>query len=282
MSEVVTRFAPSPTGLLHPGHAFSALQAWKFVRENKGRFLLRIEDIDFTRSRPEYVEAIYEDLDWLGLSWEKPVRIQSEHTDDFQNTAATLHEMGLTYPCFCTRKEILAEIERSGGAPHGCEGPLYPGICKQLSTDERVSRIESGENHAIRIDLDAALEITGHELIWQDLIAGQQSAQPQQLGDSVLVRKDIGTSYHLAVTTDDAHQEITHIIRGMDLYESTHLHRVLQELLGFPVPDYLHHDLILDDAGKRLAKRNESLTIRSIRESGVSAEEFRKSLGFEF
>lgn len=282
MPDVVTRFAPSPTGLLHPGHAYSALSAWKFVRENGGRFLLRIEDIDFTRCRPEYESTLFEDLAWLGIEWEEPVRKQSEHLRDFQQTEAKLDELGVLYPCFCTRKEILAEIEESGGAPHGSEGPLYPGTCRDLSADERSTRIARGDSFATRLNLDAALEITGTELRWKDLPTGEQNARPRLLGDAVLVRKDIHTSYHLAVTTDDALQGITHVVRGLDLYESTHLHRVLQELLHFPVPVYSHHDLIRDADGKRLAKRDESITIRSLRESGKSADEFKRDLGFHF
>lgn len=282
MSTIVTRFAPSPTGLLHPGHAYSALSAWKFAQENDGKFLLRIEDIDHTRCRPEFEDALLEDLDWLGLRWEEPVRRQSDHREDFADTIRRLDERSVLYPCFCTRKEIAAEIERAGGAPHGSEGPLYPGTCRILSEGEQRERMERGDSCALRLNLDKALALTGADLKWEDLQAGTQPAKPELLGDAVLVRKDIGTSYHVAVTTDDALQGVTHIVRGLDLFESTHLHRVLQELLEMPVPTYLHHDLIRDDTGKRLAKRDESTTIRSVREAGISPAKFRASLGFDF
>ncbi|MCL4113250.1 UNVERIFIED_CONTAM: hypothetical protein GTU68_054489 [Idotea baltica] len=271
---MITRFAPSPTGLLHPGHAFSALSAWQRFRgsaDAEKRFLLRIEDIDFNRCRADYERMVIEDLQWLGLEWESPIRRQSEHLADFQQVADDLKGRGFLYPCFCTRKDILREIERAGGAPHGSEGPVYPGTCRELSADEASARIEAGETFALRIDLEKSLGEIGTEITWQDEAAG----------DAVLVRKDIGTSYHLAVVCDDAWQGVTHITRGLDLFESTHLHRVLQELLGFPEPLYFHHELIRDDSGKRLAKRDESETLRSWREAGVSVDEVKKRLGFE-
>ena len=279
---VVTRFAPSPTGLLHPGHAYSALKAFDFARENGGRFLLRIEDIDFTRCRPEYEEQLIADLAWLGLEWEQPVRRQSEHLAEYAKLAGDLEQRGFLYPCFCTRKEILAEIERAGGAPHGSEGPVYPGTCRGLSADERSVRRERGDDFAMRLDLAKALESCGDDLFWEDRKKGRQAAAPDLLGDAVLVRKDIGTSYHLAVCCDDALQGVTHIVRGVDLFESTHLHRVIQALSGFPVPQYVHHQLIRDEKGKRLAKRDESVTLKSLREAGKSPEEVRRGLGFDW
>lgn len=273
----VTRFAPSPTGHLHKGHAYSALTAFLLAKERDGRFLLRIEDIDHTRCSEENTRQILEDLAWLGIEWDEPVRRQSRHLDDYALRAAELERAGFLYPCFCTRREILAEIDRAGHAPHGSEGPLYPGICRQLSTDERVSRIAAGEPHALRLDLAAALEHTG-PLAWHDSIRGPQEAHPELLGDAIIVRKDIGTSYHLAVTVDDALQGVTDIVRGVDLFDSSHLHRVLQELLALPVPTYHHHDLLTDEHGDRLAKRDRSITLKSLRESGITAEQLKASL----
>lgn len=277
-SGFVTRFAPSPTGLLHKGHAYSALQAFRAARTANGRFLLRIEDIDTTRCRPEFTEAIFEDLAWLGLDWEKPVRIQSRHFDDYRNSLLRLQELGVVYPCFCTRKEIHAEIARSPSAPHGPDGPLYPGTCRKKSKDERQSRIQSGEAHAWRLDLTAALSITGHGLTWVDTERGEIAATPEELGDVVLARKDTPTSYHLSVVHDDALQGISHVVRGEDLFHATHIHAVLQNLLGFPALTYSHHGLLTDDSGKRFAKRDKALTLRSIRESGISPDVLISSL----
>ena len=282
-SPVTTRFAPSPTGRLHLGHAYSALFSYEVARRSGGRFLLRIEDIDFTRCRPEFEEGILEDLAWLGLEWEGTPRRQSEHLDDYHKVADRLLEAGLLYPCFCTRKDILREIERAGGAPHGVEGPLYPGTCRDFSEEERRSRLEAGDSHALRLNLDRSRERIGEApLTWNDAFAGEIPAAPERLGDAVLARKDIGTSYHLAVVTDDALQGITHVTRGKDLFESTHLHRLLQALLDLPVPQYSHHDLITDESGRRLAKRDESETLASLREAGESPEAVRRRLGFDF
>ncbi len=267
----VTRFAPSPTGHLHLGHAFSALTAHALALKTGGRFLLRIEDIDHTRCTVENIRQILEDLAWLGIEWEEPVRRQSEHLDDYDRHAEELEKAGFLYPCFCTRREIQEEIERAGHAPHGSEGPLYPGTCLRLSEDERHSRIASGEPYALRLDLAAALEQTG-PLTWNDAIRGPQEAKAELLGDAVIVRKDIGTSYHLAVTVDDALQGVTDIVRGVDLFDSTHLHRVLQELLGLPVPTYHHHELLTDENGNRLAKRDKSITLKQLRENGMTPD----------
>lgn len=282
MSETVTRFAPSPSGLLHLGHAFSALFSCEAARESGGRFLLRIEDVDFTRCRPEFEAGILKDLEWLGLEWETPVRRQSEHLAEYREVAEGLLARGLLYPCFCTRKDIQREIERAGAAPHGVEGPLYPGTCRDLGADEREENIAAGVSFALRLDLGRALAEIGTELTWHDRGAGDQKAQPERLGDVVLARKDVGTSYHLAVVWDDALQGITRVTRGLDLFEATHLHRVLQALLGLPEPEYHHHELILDETGKRLAKRDESETLRSLRESGVTANAIRERLGFRW
>lgn len=275
---VVTRFAPSPTGHLHKGHAYAALRAWNFARENNGRFLLRIEDIDHTRCHPENTPQILEDLAWLEIEWEEPVRMQSQHLDEYRAAASKLEQQGFLYPCFCTRKDIQREIERAGQAPHGSEGPIYPGTCRNLSADERQARIAAGEAYALRLDLAKALDHIGHEITWHDGIHGEQRCQPELLGDAVIVRKDIGTSYHLAVVHDDGLQGITDIVRGEDLFESTHLHIVLQKLLGFPTPTYHHHQLLTDDDGNRLAKRNQSITLKSLRESGISAESLKSEI----
>ena len=265
-----TRFAPSPTGLLHLGHAYSAL----FTARAGERFLLRIEDIDGTRVRAEYEEAIFEDLAWLGLEWETPVRRQSGHLADYAAALETLKQGGFVYPCFCTRKEIEAAVS----APHGPAGKLYPGTCKGLSAAEIEEMQRSGRTFALRLDLDKALAVTG-ELSWVDRGIGEQQARPDLLGDVVLARRDIATSYHLAVVVDDAVQEIDLVTRGEDLLESTHVHRLLQELLGLPVPEWWHHRLILDDSGKRMAKRDESLTLRTLREGGMTPRGVRERLG---
>lgn len=277
---LTTRFAPSPTGQLHKGHAFSALTAFALARNHGGRFLLRIEDIDPTRCTRENATQILEDLAWLGLEWETPVRYQSEHLGDFADAAERLREKDLLYPCFCTRADILREIGQAGQAPHGSEGPLYPGTCRRLSEDERASRLASGAPHALRLDLEKALAVTGPGLAWTDSFHGVQTARPELLGDAILVRKDIGTSYHLAVVVDDAFQGITDIVRGVDLFEATHLHRILQALLGLPVPVYHHHALLTDADGHRLAKRDRAISLKSLRESGLSALDLKRELGF--
>jgi len=266
----ITRFAPSPTGRLHKGHAFSAWLAYKAAQKNNGHFLLRIEDIDTTRCKPEFIDAIFEDLSWLGLQWETPVRQQSQHFDDYQAALEELKNMGLVYPCFCTRKEIQAEISRSKSAPHGPDGPIYPRLCHSKSKEERQRLIASGAAHAWRLDLPAALEHIDTSLIWQDEISGAITATPEELGDIVLARKDTPTSYHLSVVVDDALQNITHVVRGEDLFHATHIHIVLQKLLGLPTPTYHHHGLLLDENGERFAKRNKSVTLQEIRNSGVS------------
>lgn len=277
-TSTVTRFAPSPTGYLHLGHAYSALFAHRAALQENGRFLLRMEDIDTTRCRPEFEAAILEDLAWLGLAWETPVRRQSDHMADHAAALARLEDAGLLYPCFCTRKEIQAEVARSPSAPHGPDGALYPGICRSLSTSERHDRIAAGTAHCLRLDMTEATRRTGR-LIWHDRDAGPQEARPQVFGDVVLARKETPTSYHLAVTHDDALQGVTLVTRGTDLFEATHVHRLLQALLDLPVPDYHHHGLLTDDTGRRLAKRDKSLTLRALREAGKTPEEVRAMAG---
>jgi len=271
----VTRFAPSPTGDLHLGHVYSALFAQGEALAAGGRFLVRIEDIDRGRCRPEFETAILEDLSWLGLRWEEPVRRQSEHMNDYAEALSRLEDLGVLYPCFCTRKDIAAEIAAAGQAPHGPDGPHYPGTCRRLSEDERWDRVGRGEAHARRLEMAKAMAIAG-SLHWLDRDRGATSADPARFGDVVLARKDVPTSYHLAVTLDDHIQGITLVTRGEDLFEATHVHRLLQALLGLDVPEYRHHRLLRGADGKRFAKRDRSLTLRTMRESGLSAEEVRQ------
>lgn len=274
----VTRFAPSPTGYLHLGHAHAALFA-RGAAGGDGKFILRIEDIDATRCRPQFAEAIFEDLAWLGLRWEEPVRRQSEHLDDYRAALARLEAKELLYPCFCTRAEIQAEIARAGEAPHSSEGPVYPGICRGLSADERAANKERGKPFALRLDVERARLLAG-TLEFRDRARGMIRAEPERFGDVVLARKETPTSYHLAVTLDDALQGVTLVTRGEDLFESTHIHRLLQSLLGLPTPEYHHHRLIRDEAGVRMAKRAESPAIRTLREAGKSPAAVRAMAGF--
>ena len=267
----ITRFAPSPTGYLHLGHAASALFCAKQAGA-QGRFLLRIEDIDQTRVRPEFVDAIYEDLSWLGLSWEKPVRVQSQHFDDYQMVLDRLGDMGLLYPCFCTRKEIQTEGARIANAPHGPDGVLYPGTCRHCTVDERKDRIAAGESYALRLDMTRAIKQATGPLFWYDRKAGKQHTTPEIFGDVVLARKETPTSYHLSVTHDDHIQAINLITRGEDLFFASHLHRLLQEILGYDVPEYHHHGLLTGADGKRFAKRDRAKTLRSMREEGISPD----------
>ncbi|MCC3304144.1 tRNA glutamyl-Q(34) synthetase GluQRS [Sneathiella sp. HT1-7] len=277
----ITRFAPSPTGFLHLGHVYSASLAWKAARESGGRFLLRMEDIDQNRSRPEFEDAIYEDLSWLGLDWDPPVRRQSEHFEDYAVLLEKLSDRGLIYPCFCTRKEIAAEINRSNSAPHGPEGPQYPGTCRVLAEDERQARFARGDAYALRLNMvNAIAEVGLSTLRFQEMGKGFIQCDPVPFGDVVLARKDTPTSYHLAVTFDDAIQGVNHIIRGQDLFPSTHIHRLLQALLDLPTPTYFHHGLISDTKGRRLSKRDKDATIKSLREYGYQPEEVRKMVDY--
>jgi glutamyl-Q tRNA(Asp) synthetase len=275
MDKHVTRFAPSPTGLLHLGHARSALVGWQAARDSGGRFLLRIEDIDVGRCREEFVTAIFEDLAWLGLTWEQPVRRQSQHLGDYRVALGALQQRGLVYPCFCTRADIAA----AASAPHGPEGVIYPGTCRHLSEPERARRIAAGQAYALRLDAGKALASTG-PLTWHDEEAGDVAAEPLSLGDVVLARKDTPTSYHLSVTVDDHLQGITLVTRGVDLFHATHIHCLLQALLGYATPRYRHHPLIVDSQGRRLAKRDQDMTLRALRLSGRTAAEIRALAGF--
>lgn len=275
---LVTRFAPSPTGLLHLGHAHSALRAFEAARAGGGRFLLRVEDIDRSRCRPEFELAIFEDLAWLGLEWETPVLRQSERTPDYVAALARLDAAGVLYPCFCSRKEAEVEFARSASAPHGPEGPLYPGTCRVLSPAERASRREAGRSYALRLDVVRAKALAG-TLRWSDRLGGEVEARPERLGDVVLARKDAPASYHLAVTVDDAAQGVTLVLRGEDLFHATHLHRLLQALLGLPTPEYEHHPLLRNAAGERLSKRDGALSLRALREAGRTPQEVRRLAG---
>lgn len=282
MAAEVTRFVPSPTGFLHLGHAFAALFAERAARETGGRFLLRIEDIDAARSRAEFEAAIAEDLEWLGLEWERPVRRQSEHYDEYAAALAVLRERELIYPCFCTRREIAAEIAASAAAPQGPDGPLYPGICRRLHAQERTRRLNAGDSFAWRLDIENALARFGGELMIHEsgLERGTVVARSDIFGDVVLARKDAPSSYHLAVVVDDAAQGVTLVTRGEDLFPATHLHRLLQHLLDLPAARYRHHRLITDERGKRLAKRDHATALHTLRAQGVSAGDIRERLGF--
>lgn len=300
---IVTRFAPSPTGLLHLGHAHSALAGWRAAQAAPypgGRFLLRIENIDSTRCRPELEQAIYDDLAWLGLVWDMPtdggesgrqVRRQSEHMEDYRAALARLDALGVLYPCFCTRKDIAAEAARSIRAPHdgetGPEAAPYPGTCRRLDPGERRARLAAGLPHALRLDAAQAGILAerqaGGPLLWEeegDGLAGSITVDPAVNGDVVLARKEIPTSYHLAVTVDDALQGVTLVTRGRDLFTATHVHRLLQALLGLRAPRYRHHVLLTNSAGQRLAKRDGAASLRSLREAGHSPAEVRAMAGF--
>lgn len=270
-----TRFAPSPNGALHLGHAYAAAQAHDLARQLGGAFLLRIEDIDGLRSRPELVEAIFADLRWLGLDWDGDVLFQSSRLAAYDAALAVLKAHGLIYPCFCTRSQIAA-----AGAQPGPEGLVYPGTCRALSDGERADRI-AREPHAWRLDVSKALAQTG-ALVWHDMAAGEQVAKPELFGDVVLARKDAPASYHLAVTLDDAHQQISHVVRGRDLFLATHVHRLLQALLGLPVPLYRHHRLLAGTDGRKLAKSEGAAALAGLRAQGVVGpsllENLRKGL----
>jgi glutamyl-Q tRNA(Asp) synthetase len=273
-SMIVTRFAPSPTGYLHLGHAHSALFAENTAGVESGRFLLRIEDIDRARCHPEYEAAIVEDLSWLGLEWHGAVRRQSDHMKDYRAALERLDQLGVTYPCFCSRKDIAA----AQTAPHG-PGAIYAGTCRMRSPAERAERIEAGQAYAVRLDIAAALAITG-PLSWHDRRAGTIAAQPELEGDPVIARRDTPTSYHLSVTVDDHLQGVTLVTRGEDLFTATHIHRLLQALLGFVPPDYHHHPLLTNADGIRLSKRDGALAIRALREQGRTPDEVRAMAGW--
>lgn len=262
---IVTRFAPSPTGYLHLGHAFSAWTAWRRARAAGGRFLLRLEDIDPGRCRPEYADAVRQDLAWLGLDWDGPVRVQSDHMEEYAAVLAALRDRGLTYPCFCSRADI--QRQTLAAAPHGPGGePLYPGTCRDLPDSVRAARAD--EPHALRLHMARAV-VNG--LTFREEADGIVQADPAQFGDVAIARKETPSSYHLCVTHDDALQGVTLVTRGDDLKDATHLHRLLQALMGWPVPDYAHHGLLIGADGKRLAKREKSVTLRAMRAGGATA-----------
>jgi glutamyl-Q tRNA(Asp) synthetase len=270
MMIVRTRFAPSPTGLLHLGHALAAKVAHDLARRQGGQFLLRHEDIDATRTREEYFAGIEEDLRWLGLAWDGEALRQSTRLAAYEAALGQLRARGLVYPCFCTRREIQEEVAAMAAAPQGPEGPLYPGTCRGLGPEERQRKLHNGDTHAWRLDAQRAAAHAG-PLTFVDLSHGLVRVNPALLGDVVLARKDIGTAYHLAVVVDDAFQQITHVTRGEDLLPSTHVHRLLQVLLGLPQPRYFHHALVHDEQGRRLAKRHHALAIATMRRCAMSA-----------
>jgi glutamyl-Q tRNA(Asp) synthetase len=269
---IVTRFAPSPTGYLHLGHAFSAMIAWRRAREAGGHFLLRLEDIDRTRCRPEFAAAILEDLAWLGLDWDSEVRVQSQHLPEYRAALDALASRGLLYPCFCTR----TDIQQAAAAPHTDGAPVYPGTCRSLSRDERATRIAAGRQYALRLDMQRALTAVARPLTFQEESEGTITCRPEQFGDVVLARKDAPASYHLCVSHDDAVQGVTLVTRGTDLKAATQLHRLLQALMDWPVPVYAHHRLLTDAAGRRLAKRDRAATLRELRAQGYPPDEVRK------
>ena len=275
--QIVTRFAPSPTGYIHLGHAYSAIFAWRLARQQNGKFLLRIEDIDSERCRPEFEEAIFEDLHWLGLDWDGQPRRQSDNMGDYKRALDKLSALDLLYPCYCTRKEILAEISNSDVAPHSVDGLVYPGTCKVMTREEREARMANGLPYALRLDMEKASALTG-SVVWADREEGEQTLS-FSAGDIVIARKDIPTSYHLAVTLDDHRQRITLVTRGKDLFHATHIHRLLQSLLGLNTPEWHHHKLIMNEEGSRLSKRGRALTIRALRRAGESPNSIRAMVG---
>ena len=278
-----TRFAPSPTGYLHLGHAFAALTAYDAARAAGGVFVVRIEDIDQARCRPEYEAAIFEDLAWLGLEWEEPVRRQSEHFDDYAAALTKLDRLGVFYPCFCTRKEIAEEIARAVDAPHGPEGTLYPGTCRVMAPEIRMLRRQT-DAYALRLDIAKVHAYLERPVHFEERgrgpggERGMRRVETRLLGDVVLARKDLPASYHLAAVVDDALQGIELVTRGEDLFYATHIQRVLQELLGLPAPEYAHHRLIVDEAGKKFSKRDQGVTLRALRTAGITPTDIRKRL----
>jgi glutamyl-Q tRNA(Asp) synthetase len=290
VTKPVFRFAPSPNGRLHLGHAYSGLLNADFASRFGGRLLLRIEDIDLTRCRPEFETAIYDDLAWLGLRWEEPVRRQSEHFEDYKSAFSTLKGRGVTYPCFCSRKDIAdavqsCETETGRPWPRDPDGAsLYPGTCKALSPEAAEGRVSRGEAHGWRIDMAAAQRISpGAHTFRRFDRAGREDtvlADPGRWGDAMIVRKDVPTSYHLSVVTDDALQGVTHVVRGKDLEVATDLHVLLQTLLGLGTPLYHHHELVLDPSGDKLSKSLRSEALGELRQQGVDPSAVRRRLGF--
>jgi glutamyl-Q tRNA(Asp) synthetase len=266
---IVTRFAPSPTGYLHLGHAYSALTAWRRARQADGRFLLRLEDIDTARCRPEFAAAVLEDLAWLGIDWDGEVRVQSQHLSEYRTALDALESRDLLYPCFCTR----ADIQQAASAPHTPDGAaIYPGTCRHLSPDERQTRVAAGAPHALRLDMRRAHT---SPLTFEEAGEGTIICRPERFGDIVLARKDAPGSYHLCVTHDDAVQGVTLVTRGEDLKPATAVQRLLQHLMGWPAPLYAHHPLLADATGRRLAKRDKAATLRDLRTARHTPAEVR-------
>lgn len=291
MPPPVFRFAPSPNGFLHLGHARSALLNFDLARQSGGRLLLRIEDIDTTRCRPEYEDAIYEDLAWLGLSWEQPVRRQSDHLAVYREAVDRLARDGLLYPAFESRAEIarLVDVKDRAGVWHRDPdgAPIYPGTGRQLPLAERDRKISSGAPYALRLDMAGAIARAGTALSWTEHGTGpegengQVPAQPELWGDVILARKDTPTSYHLSVVIDDALQGVTHVVRGQDLFRATGVHRLLQDLLDLPPPVYRHHPLVLDEAGQKLSKSTRATALRELRGGGATPAEIRRLVGIK-
>jgi len=291
VTQPVFRFAPSPNGRLHLGHAYSALLNAELAGRFGGRFLLRIEDIDPTRCRPEFEQAIYDDLAWLGLAWEEPVRRQSEHIVEYAARLDELKSRGLVFPCFCSRKAIAAAVsarEAETGTPWRRDpdgAPLYPGICRDLKAAEAGRRIAAGAAHAWRLDIAAALAAASPQLAYRrlapDATESVVAARPERWGDTVMARKEVPTSYHLSVVLDDAVQGVTHVVRGQDLQPATSVHRVLQALLSLPPPLYHHHRLILDAEGKKLSKSNRATALHELRQQGKTPADIRRIVGLE-
>ncbi|UYQ72748.1 tRNA glutamyl-Q(34) synthetase GluQRS [Pelagibacterium flavum] len=281
-SQRIFRFAPSPNGRLHLGHAYSALYTDHWARALGGAFVLRIEDIDTVRCRPEFVEAVFKDLQWLGLEWPEPVRVQSAHFDDYRVAADALRSKGLLYPCFCTRAEIRAAAD---GRTDPDGAPIYPGTCRHLPGAERLEKLEAGVPVQWRLDVGRALDGKG-ELSIREAMPDPASevvkrrAEPERWGDVVIVRKDTPTSYHLSVVVDDAIQGITHVTRGMDLYASTDIHVLLQVLLDLPSPVYTHHPLIVGEDAEKLSKSRGSESLAGLRALGIAPGEIRAQFTF--
>ena len=281
----VLRFAPSPNGYLHIGHAYSALVNQRLAAALGGRLLLRIEDIDTGRCRPEYERAIYEDLEWLGVTWEKPPRRQSERFSCYARALERLREEGLAYPCFCSRGELARATAERPNWPRDPDGvPLYDGACKRMSDAERARRLASGQTATLRIDMAEAVSRLRGPLAWREYGEGATArdvaAEPAQWGDTIIGRRDVPASYHIAVVVDDADQGVTDVARGMDLFQATSLHRLLQELLELPAPRYRHHELLRDERGAKLSKSARAKSLRAWRDEGLTAAEARRRLGF--
>ncbi|MGY8975502.1 MAG: tRNA glutamyl-Q(34) synthetase GluQRS [Alphaproteobacteria bacterium] len=263
-----TRFAPSPTGHMHLGHVFSALFSYEAAKKLGGKFILRIEDIDSQRSSKVFEESIYEDLEWLQIKYSTDIRYQADHMDDYKGAIKELQKLDMVYPCFCSRSDIKAEIMRAGNAPHEEETSIYPGTCRRLSKEERIKKIAIGTSFAWRLNIRAAAKKLGN-LVWRDLRLGKHTVPVGTMGDVVLARKDVPTSYHLSATLDDHIQRIGLVTRGEDLVSATHVHKIIQSLLELKSPIYLHHPLILDSKGVRLSKRTRAQTVKSLKTSGL-------------